>query len=417
MNKQSFSEENLKRTLQTRHRKAPSLKSKPVQNTLSIISKLITDKSFTLHNFNHYYSNNKKIYTTATIDDDIVLAKLNSNIAKVYNLRQSDRHSIVKQVISLLKEETPKYIYKFDICDFYESINPILHCSEILEHNLLSAESNYVLKEYIRSLKHLGIHGMPRGIGLSATISELVMNSFDKKIKKNEKIYFYTRFVDDILIFSTKRINIKNEIIKFLPKGLKLNWKKNKVITVSPCRCYEKCICSKSKCDCFDKCRCKAINSQLRNFDFLGYNFEFPGLCFIKSSDKLTVGLSHKKTAKLKNRLYKSFKDYHENGNFHLLENRIKFLTGNHFISNGKHRSNRMKSGVYYNYIHLTSLAKYEELDYYLTKMVHARFSTKIILNKTHKKSLNKHSFTSGFKCKFIQAFDGNQINKIKGCW
>lgn len=115
----------------------------------------------------------------------------------------------------------------------------------------------------------------------------------------------------------------------------------------------------------------------MQNFDFLGYNFEFPELSFSKSSDKLKVGLSNKKTLKLKNRLYKSFRDYHNNGNYILLENRIKFLTGNHFISNGKHKSDRMKSGVYYNYIHLTSLTRYEELDLYLKKWSILKFPLK----------------------------------------
>lgn len=79
MNKQSFSEKNLKKTLQTRHRKSRSLKSKPTKNSLSVLSKSITDKSFTLHDFNHYNSNNKKIYTTAIVDDDIVLGKVRTS--------------------------------------------------------------------------------------------------------------------------------------------------------------------------------------------------------------------------------------------------------------------------------------------------------------------------------------------------
>ncbi len=417
MNKQSFSEKNLKRTLKSRRRKSRSLKSKPTLNTLAFIAKSITDKSYILNDFNSYNLNTKKVFTTALVDDDIVLSKLNANIAKVYNLRQSDRHSIVKQVISLLKEETPKYIYKFDIKEFYECIDPISYCSKILDDNFLSAESNYVLTEYIRILKKLTIDGLPRGIGLSSTISELVMNSFDKNIKKNKKIYYYARFVDDILIFSSERINIKNEIIKFLPDNLNLNWKKNKIISVYPCRCYDKCICSQAKCRCFDKCKCKIIDSKERYFDFLGYNFKFQNLSLTKSSENLIVGLSNKKAAKLKNRLYLSFKDYHNNGNFNLLENRVKFLTGNHFISNGKHRSDRMKSGVYYNYIHLTSLKKYNELDTYLSNLIYKKISTKIFLSDLHKATLNKYSFTSGFKCKFLQTFNGNQINKIKGCW
>lgn len=417
MNKQSFSEKNLKVTLKTRLRKARSLKSKPKKNTLDIISKSITDKSFTLNDFDSYTLNYKKIFTTSSIDDDIVLSKLNSNITKTYNLRQSDRHTIVKQIISLLKEETPKFIYKFDINEFYESINPILISSDILSENHLSAESNYILNDYIKLLKKSNINGMPRGIGLSSTFSELVMSSFDKAIRRNKNIYYYTRFVDDILIFSTERINIKNEIIKFLPNGLKLNWKKNKLIIVSPCKCSEKCTCTLSKCKCFDKCRCKLIDSKLENFDFLGYNFKFPNLSSSKSSEKLVVGLSNKKTAKLKNRLFLSFKDFHTNGNFTLLENRIKFLTGNHFISNGKHRSDRMKSGVYYNYIHLTCLSRYDELDIFLSKIIHKKISTKIFLTKSHKQKLNKYSFTSGFNCKFLNKFNGTQINKIKGCW
>jgi len=370
-----------------------------------------------LNNLSFYTENGKKIFTTSSIDDEIVLSKLNYNIKHIYNIRQSDRHTIIKQVISLLKEECPKYIYKFDIKDFYESIDLSLCCSTILEDNLLSFDSSFILKEYIQKVESANVIGIPRGIGLSSTLSELAMRSFDNVVSKNSSIYYYTRFVDDILIFSTERIDIKKDIIKHLPTGLHLNWKKNKTLSILPCKCYEQCRCGVSKCCCWDKCKCRNTDSKNQAFDFLGYEFQFPNLSLKNSSKQVKVDISLKKMNKLKNRIYLSFNDYHKKGNFKLLENRIKFLTGNHFISNGKHHTDRMKSGSFYNYIHLTHLEKYKNLDAFLLKILFKKISTSIILNKTHREILSKYSFVSGFNNKYIHKFNGNQINKIKGCW
>lgn len=234
MNRQSFNAKNLKEIENSRSRKSRSLRLKPRRNTNESIADLITSKSFTLNNLSFYTENGKKIFTTSSIDDEIVLSKLNYNIKHIYNIRQSDRHTIIKQVISLLKEECPKYIYKFDIKDFYESIDLSLCCSTILEDNLLSFDSSFILKEYIQKVESANVIGIPRGIGLSSTLSELAMRSFDNVVSKNSSIYYYTRFVDDILIFSTERIDIKKDIIKHLPTGLHLNWKKTKLFQYFP---------------------------------------------------------------------------------------------------------------------------------------------------------------------------------------
>ncbi|MEI8603374.1 RNA-directed DNA polymerase [Shewanella sp. PP-Sp27a-2] len=165
-------------------------------------------------------------------------------------------HTIVKQIISLLKESTLKYIYKLDISDFYETINPSLYCDKIFNDSIISAESSYILKEFLSAVDNSGVIGLPRGIGLSSTLSELAMRDFDKKIRSNSRVYFYTRFVDDILIMATSRLELKSDVINYLPKGLNLNWKKTRTLKVLRCYCGESCGCSTTKCKCFDKCDC-----------------------------------------------------------------------------------------------------------------------------------------------------------------
>lgn len=54
---------------------------------------------------------------------DLVLRKLYNNIKRIYGVKQSNRNQIIKQMISLLKEETPKWVIRLDIKHFYESID------------------------------------------------------------------------------------------------------------------------------------------------------------------------------------------------------------------------------------------------------------------------------------------------------
>lgn len=417
MNKQAFTEANLTQVLRTRKSHSKHLYKKTSNLTLLELSNKIAEGTYNITDFSMFNLKGNIIYETSNLEDEIVLSKLNNNIKYIYNVKQSDRHTIVKQIISLLKEETPKYLYKLDISSFYESINLNYYGEILLNDNILSSESCYVLSDLLRVTNKQNINGLPRGIGLSATLSELAMRDFDKELKSNKKIYFFSRFVDDILIFSSERLDVKNDIIKYLPPGLKLNWGKTKFLKVVSCFCSGACICNKVKCDCWDKCKCSKKKDEFQNFSFLGYEFNFIKLCSVGMKNKISIDISLSKVNKLKNRLFLSFDNYHKNGNYKLLENRVRFLTGNHYISNGKHRTERMKSGVHYNYIHITTISKYAELDLYLKKLIFANSASNIKLSVQHKHTLNKFSFVSGFNNKLIEKFSGNQINKIKGCW
>lgn len=47
--------------------------------------------------------------------------------------------------------------------------------------------------------------GLPRGLGISAVLSELRMKYFDLSLRRVEGVYYYARFVDDIIVFCSSR--------------------------------------------------------------------------------------------------------------------------------------------------------------------------------------------------------------------
>ena len=417
MSRQAFSEKNLDTVFKYRKKQSIAVTKKESQISFSEIENRINDNNYQFGNFSSFKIKNNDIYQAKLLDDDVVISKLDYNIRSIYKVKQKDRHTIVKQILSLLKEHTPKYIYRLDIRRFYESVDIEKVCERLVSDNILSSQSEYVTLEYLKTIKGSAIKGLPRGIGLSATLSELYMKGFDKDISNNQSVIYYTRFVDDILVIASKRLNIKNEIISYLPKPLELNWSKTKVTKIMRCHCDEVCKCP-SVCICWNKCQCGKLPENKKSFSYLGYEFEFPEVIHDKNhSKKVHVGLSKSKFNRTKNRIHLSFKDYEINGNFKLLNNRIRFLTGNHCLSRTKSRTDIIKSGVYYNYIHLDVLDRYDELDKCLDVYINSWKSTKVCLNDKHKNELRKYSFVSGFKNKITTKFSASQLNKIKGCW
>ncbi|WP_061032760.1 antiviral reverse transcriptase Drt3a [Vibrio splendidus] len=416
MSRQSFSEKNLETVLKYRKKQSRIIFNKESKLTFSEIESKVNDNNYKIGCFSSFRINNDDIYQAELRDDDIVISKLDYNIRSIYRVKQKDRHTIVKQILSMLKEHTPKYIYRLDIKRFYESVDLDVVSNKLVNDNILSSQSEFVLLEYSKAIKEHSIQGIPRGVGLSATLSEVYMKGFDRRISNSEFVTYYTRFVDDILIMSSKRLNIKDEVISHLPIGLTLNWKKTKVTKVMSCYCNDNCQCNRV-CDCWSKCKCHKAPSKEKFFSYLGYEFLFPEIITKNHNKNVKVGLAPSKFKKIRNRIYLSFQDYSNNGNFKLLNNRIKFLTGNHYLSRSKGRTDTIKSGVYYNYIHLDVLDKHVELDKYLKTMIKSWDSKKICLNSIHKESLNKYSFVSGFKNKNTTKFSASQLNKIKGCW
>ena len=87
-------------------------------------------------------------------------------------------------------------------------------------------------------------------MGLSATLSEIFMEDFDAELARLPEIFYASRYVDDIIIFSFCKIpDYKNYFLKILPQGLHLNERKCSEYTI------------------------KETSTKRSEIEFLGYSF------------------------------------------------------------------------------------------------------------------------------------------------
>ena len=234
----------------------------------------------------------------------------------------------------------------------------------------------------------MGQTGLPFGLNLSSTMSELYMRDFDKNIRGIDGIYYFARYVDDIIIFSYKDIDIQKTIEKngYLHSELDFNQ---------------------------DKCETLLVNGG-RNFslNFLGYKFSSIG------NSNLMISISDNKINKIKTRIIHSFLDFFKKNNFDLLEKRIRFLTSNYLIY--KNEDRELKGGLAYNYNLINNYDVLKELDRFLLKTIFSKngsFGKKNSLTRTQKSKIKRYSFDFGFHKKVLYKFSRNEHSFIKRCW
>lgn len=340
----------------------------------------------------------KRFYFTDDLPEKLVLRKLNDNLKRIYKVEQSNRRLIIKQIVNLLEESCPFFILKTDIKHFYESIRRNRIESKLQDDSLISYHSLKLIKTLFNHQDIVVGTGIPRGLNISATLSELYMRKFDKWVKRLPGIYYYARFVDDIIIFSHNNLVIDylkkniNKQLKLLAEGLQINSNKTN--------------------DYFSK---QGILN--KSFEYLGYKFSKNS----NNNKKLQISIAGKKIRKIKTRIILSLMDYINNRDFLLLESRFKFLTGNYIIHHNS-SGNNLKAGIYYNYLHVNDYKIFDELNTFFRKSLCAKnksFGIKLnrILNNTNKQILLKYCFKSGFINRRFYNFDQDQMKKIISCW
>lgn len=362
------------------------------------------------------------IYTPSTIEDEFALRKLNDNLKRLYKFKQSNRFLIIDQIKSLVLEQVPMAIVKLDIKKFYETIDKEKIIKKIIDDPLLAFESKQIFKKFFMLPEILAISGLPRGINISASLSEILMRDFDKKVAQQPGVYFYARYVDDIIIFTfhnpkdiTKEVR---EILEY-ETGLKLNTQKTKIIQ-RQCRCKTLVSCG-GVCRCNKQCKCVYDRNKDLFFEYLGYRFTFSDIP--KFSDRLVISLSKRKIQKIKTRIILSFLDFIKTQNYDLLDKRIAFLTSNFVVKRNKNYET-LNAGIYFNSPHINDLGliELENLDGFLKKTINSKsnsFGTKLNLHLTslYRQRLSKYSFKAGFINRKLKKYTPIEINIIKKCW
>lgn len=335
-------------------------------------------------------------FLTDDLPQKLILRKLNDNLKRLYKDEQSNRRIIIKQVKTLLEENGPMWILKTDIEKFYESIDREWLISKLKDDSMLSFHSQQLLDRLFMNEELSLLKGIPRGLNISATLSEIYMRKFDRWIRRTTGIYFYARFVDDIVVFGNSE-NIINEINQNINKNLEKGLRK-KIIKTG---IY------------------KGDNiKEAKPLEYLGYKFT---TTTVKNTKDLKVSIADKKVKKIKTRITLALLSYMKDKNFNLLENRIKFLTGNYSVKRSIDGDD-LKAGIYYNYSHLTDFEVFDTLNEYYRKALFSKsgkFGSKLSqqLDATQKDRLSKYSFKHGYFKKLYNSFTAEQMNDIKDCW
>ncbi len=317
------------------------------------------------------------------------IKQLQFNLSKLYKVQQSNRYNIVKQLSNVLNDQFPKVIFRTDINNFYESIPIDKVLKKICSEHLLTSSSKSFIKQIIADYKKISTtsYGVPRGIGISAYLSELYMRRFDYEIRHHSEIIFYARYVDDIIIIISPKPNSDPEIIIDALKSdiasLELTINSLKTSTLS------------------------LLQPKNCSFEYLGYTFSF-------GTSGFSLSLSSNRLLKYKKRIDLTFQNYHSTSKHNekrsrkLLIKRIKFLTGNTRLLNNKKNA---LVGIYFSNSLITDSSCLTEIDKHLMNEV------KKITAPSLNRRLNTMSFKLGFDERRFHKFSSDDLAQIVKVW
>lgn len=349
------------------------------------------------------------LYQPRTIPVDIILRKLSQNIKILTGVRQSDRETVIKSLIALFAEGHAFRVYKFDLKNFYESVD----LTKV--EQLLSADRGFppsslrVFRSFKAQLERLGIPGLPQGMAISATLSEYLMRAFDGAVRKMPEVYFYARYVDDMIIVTTGYENLKQfkrQVRACLPMGLTLNHHKSRYFefqmpTVNSNAIVENCV------------------------DFLGYSFSIyqPTKQNRSIYRKVVPDISPNKVSRIKTRIARSALQYLEDNRYNDLFDRLRMLSGNYNMYD-RRKDMRRNVGIYFNYRHVkvAESSALHELDSYLQRFILAKQGRicgrlQHALNKQQKSNILSLSFAKSAGEKTFYHFNSTRLAELVRCW
>jgi hypothetical protein len=358
-----------------------------VMNSITSISYVLSQNEFLFAGINKRTVKGRDVYTTIDRNEFFALKKLNLIIKKLYTISYSSRNEILNQLIGIIEDGSSYKIIRADIKDFFDSIPRNKLINKLKSDSLLGSSMTNKLKQLDAHLNKLSCSTLPRGISLSSTFSEIYLRDFDQKLKNHKDVYYYARYVDDIIIVCLEGLKDVEKVLEDNLKtlGLELN----------------------------DKYKVVDNIFKTDDFDYLGVNFGF-------TSKMVRFSLSSNKVNKLKTRIIKSIVDYKNNKNDDLLISRIKFITSNYTLYT-RTESNNLKAGIYYDNQHLNNFSQLNDLNEFLRKSITSKKGSlssvcKLIPRKTVEQCM-KQCFFQGYINKRMIGFGSSRMADVVRCW
>lgn len=335
------------------------------------------------------------IYHPSRWEDKVYLRHVTKRLRLIYRIRVPDRNTIIKQVCHILNSDAPLNILRTDIEKFYRNVSIDSLICKINRDGFLRHHEIQAITILLSGSQNSITRGLPWGLSISSALAEIAMGEFDQSLLSIEGLFYYRRFVDDIIAFSPVCTNrILPSVKRVLPTPLKLGEDKTKEIV-------------------------EFVDGSTNNFEYLGYGFK-RSISKRKSKRevKLQVGIAPSKIDRMKKRIDLTIAKFCKDGNWEDLRGRIRMLTGNYHIKRSNH-ANPIPVGIYYNYRFITDTNDLITLDSYLKKNL---ISLRIHLRKKGKdikriKILFGLSFLIGYKNRIFHRFSESKIKRYRQAW
>jgi len=415
----AFSRTNLLRCISYRELEADASLKDPANRELAgaATAKLVAARTVFSEPMRAIQIRKKTAYQFPNIYQALTCRLISRNIKRNYKIAPQSRNSIVRNLSGVLQESYPIKIQRADIQSFFEEIDRDKLLDKILNDGKCSHHTALMLYDFFRSLKSQGIKGVPRGLGISSTLAELVLADFDRAMQGHPEVFLYCRFVDDILISMSDKATIATAVkekLDDLPPPLKIHKSGQKYgnITVK---------------------RTSTVPGHTHSFEYLGYSFRVgetvhPTRQILGNLRRhVSIEIADNKIEKIKARVISSFISFisskHTPDDFSLLRDRICALTGNYYICD-PFTGVKIKTGIFYNYAEKNEFNKchLHSLDALLRGIIFSRkhrLSVRVakFLGAHERFLLKGYTFKDGFHKKRFYTFSYRRLAEIKECW
>ena len=143
------------------------------------------------------------VYQPVDMLDRLLVSAATATFSKVTRVKQANRHVVNATVANMLSEGIPFIVHRFDLRKFYESIPREEIEQRLIDDLGLPRSAVRVMRSLFQGCSEQGVVGLPRGVSSSGVLSEDYLLPIDKALANLDNIYFYSRYVDDIIVVSS----------------------------------------------------------------------------------------------------------------------------------------------------------------------------------------------------------------------
>jgi hypothetical protein len=349
-----------------------------------------------------------KVHQPVDMLDRLLIAAATATFSKVTRVKQANRHLVNATVANMLSEAIPFIVHRFDLRQFYESIPREKIERRLIEDLSLPRSAVRVMRSLFQGCTLQGVVGLPRGVSSSGVLSEDYLLPIDRALANHDHIFFYSRYVDDIIVVSS--VEAKHEELKSWLReelqsrgGLRLNHEKSHGLLIEGGQ----------------------PSKNPSYLEFLGYRYSIT-----PRKDQINlvkIDIAPAKIKKVASRLCLSARAFLIDHDYALFEDRIRALSGNYRIPGGQ-KGHQPKVGIFYSYpavsasTYVESESGLSKLDSFLRALLLGHKtslsrSLATVLTTEQRQHLARYSFTTGHRTRQLTKFSSQRVGKIVGCW